>query len=313
MVGCPDVSEHLVDREGFCHPDWDAITALIEAQVPESGWNAAWGVAARQWVERIRDGLGGGYQLHETTNFLILTEAPKRVVKDVCKFAERSLGEILRHLAGAASDEGYGKHVVLMFASLDDYYGYIGYFYPEGEHPMSGGVCLRGGGYEHFAFPTVDYSSYRTVLVHELTHVCIGCLPLPPWLDEALAMRMEEAICGTPVFTLDQEVYDRHMAYWNVRTIQQFWTGESWSLPGDSFELSYNLAQVIWRKIESDLGAPRDAVMEFVRHADFKDGGEAAFAAVFGLSLGDLVMDFLGEGSWAPDLDERGHADAGVS
>jgi hypothetical protein len=296
----PDISQHFHDRQGFCHPDWGAISDCIEKSLPEEQWRAAWEAASRTWVERIRDKLRGGYQIYETANFMILSEAPLRVIKDACKSYEEALKRILAALEGVASDEGYGKHVVLMFASIDDYYGYIMYFYPEGEHPMSGGVCLGGEGYVHFAFPTTDYSSYRTVLVHELTHGCLAHLPLPAWLNEALAMRMEQVICGSEIFHLDQEIYDKHTAHWNDETIQQFWTGESWGIPGDSFELAYNLAQVLWRKIEIDLSAPRDEILQFVAGAHAGDGGEAACRTVFDLSLGDLVMDFLGEGNWEP-------------
>ncbi len=223
-----------------------------------------------------------------------------RVIKDACRSYEDSLKKILASLVGVASDEGFGKHVVMMFASLDDYYSYIAYFYPEGESPMSGGVCLSGEGYVHFAFPTTDYSSYRTVLVHELTHGCLGHLPIPVWLNEALAMRMEQVICGSDIFHLDQELYDKHTAHWDAKSIQQFWTGESWEIPGDSFELSYNLAQVLWRKIELDLAAPHPEILQFILNAHFEDGGEAACLSIFNLSLSELVVDFLGEGAWEP-------------
>lgn len=301
MLTLPDISRHLHIQQGFCHPDWSAISEIIENNFPEPEWNSAWEVASRCWLDRVRDKLGGGYQIHETANFMILSEAPMRVIKDACRSYEESLKRIIASLEGVASDEGYGKHVVMMFATIDDYYGYITYFYPEGEHPMSGGVCLSGEGYVHFAFPTTDYSSYRTVLVHELTHGCLGHLPIPTWLNEALAMRMEQSICGSAIFHLDQEVYEQHAAHWNDETIQQFWTGESWQLPGDSFELSYNLAQVIWGKIEVDLAAPRDEILQFILDSHLEDAGEAACRAIFDLSLGDLVMDFLGEGAWTPE------------
>ena len=304
MAFLPDISEHLHEKQGFCHPDWGAIGEHIEHSVPEAQWNVAWQSAALAWVTRIRDSLGESYKVHETPNFLILSEAPIRLVREMCGSFEDSLKRILAHLDGVASDDGFGKHVVLMFATIEAYYGYIMYFYPEGEHPMSSGVCLAGEGYVHFAFPTPDYSSYRTVLVHELTHGCLGHLPLPNWLNEALAMRMEQAVCASEIFLLDQEIYDKHRAHWNEKTIQQFWTGESWMIPGDSFELSYNLAQILWRKIETELSAPRDAILQFISEAQAEDAGETAFQAIFELSLGELVMDFLGDGPWTPEPGE---------
>jgi len=40
----------------------------------------------------------------------------------------------------------------------------------------------------------------------------------------------------------------------------------------------------------------------FIMEAHVEDAGEAACHTCFELSLGDLVMDFLGEGEWAPDV-----------
>ena len=300
LAAFPDLSRYLKEIEEFCHPNWKGIARQIEEGVAEADWNAAWEAAARQWIGRLCDRLGGNYRLHETANFMVVTEAPMRVMADACGFFEEALSQILRGLAGVALDEGYGKHVVLMFSLPDHYYRYISYFDSTGEHPTSGGMYLPGEGYAHFAFPTTDYSSYRGVLVHELTHGCLAHLAIPAWLNEAMAMRMEDAVGQSSSFNLDRETYERHLNHWNSRTIQQFWSGESWEIPGDGFELSYNLAQVIWRKIEVDLGAPRRAVLEFVSSASENDAGEAACNSIFGVSLSDLVADFLGDGDWSP-------------
>lgn len=301
MSPLPYISGFLHEKQGFCHPDWDAIAGVIEKDVPEDEWRPAWVAVARAWVTRNRELLGGDYQVYETENFLILSAAPLRIIRDACKSYEDALKQIVTGLGDLAWNDGYGKRVVLMFATQEDYYGYIHHFYPEGDHPMSGGVCLSSDGYLHFAFPTVEYLGYRTILVHELTHGCLHQLPIPSWLNEAVAMRMQEAICGTQTFHLDKETYNRHLAHWDAETIQQFWSGESWAIPGDSFELSYNLAQVLWRKIEVDLSAPRPAILEFIAIAHRDDAGEAACQSLFELGLADLVTDFLGEGPWEPD------------
>ena len=113
MVTLPDISDHLHIKEGFCHPDWAAISEIIERSLLESDWNAGWEAASRSWVERIREKLGGNYQVYETANFMILSEAPTRVIKDACRSYEDSLKRILASLEGVASDEGFGKHVVM--------------------------------------------------------------------------------------------------------------------------------------------------------------------------------------------------------
>jgi hypothetical protein len=300
MTALSHISKYMPTKQGFCRPDWKAISAYIKHHLPESERKAAWERASSKWVDHLCRQLRGKYRVWETPHFLILTEASERIGRDVCKSCEAALKHILTSLPGIASDEGFGKYVVLMIASLKDYYRYISYFYSEGEHPMSGGVCLDRDGYTHFVFPTTEYFLYSTTLVHELTHACLAHRPIPAWLNEAIAVRMEETLCGPRTVVLDRELYDRHVAYWNANTIQTFWSGESWQIPGDSFELSYNLAQVLWRKIEIDIGASREDIMKFIATANARDGGEAAFQSIFKMSLADLIISFLGKCKWKP-------------
>lgn len=294
-----DISDSLVVEQGFTYPDWERISRQVEAHIPQKDRGLIWEDIAKQWLEHLRAHLGASYQILESENFFLLSAAPGHIANDAKESAEASLALILRHLDGVASDLGAGKHVVLMITDPGDYYQYVSHFYPEGEVPMSGGVCIQTG-YIHYAFPTFDHSGYRTVLAHELTHACLSHLPIPAWLNEALAMRMETAVTGDSIFYLDREIFERHLSYWNEDTIQQFWSGEAWNIPGDSFELSYNLAEILWRKIEVDLNASKAQVTSFINAATYDDGGEASFQTTFGLGLEELAADFLGDGHWAP-------------
>lgn len=294
-----DISDSIAVEQGFAYPDWERISRLVETHIPEQDRGPVWEDIAKQWLEHLRAHLGATYRIHESKNFAILCAAPDHIANDAKESAEASLSLILHHLDGVASDLGDGKHVVLMFADSSDYFQYVSHFYSEGDVPMSGGLCIQSG-YIHYAFPTYDHSGYRTVLAHELTHACVSHLPIPAWLNEALAMRMETAVTGDSIFYLDREMFERHLNYWNEHTIQQFWSGEAWQIPGDSFELSYNLAEILWRKIEVDLNASKAQVTSFINAATYDDGGEASFQTTFGLSLEELAADFLGDGPWAP-------------
>ena len=263
----PDVEpflEHFHEREGFCHPDWERIWELAEATLPETEWGELWDVLPRRWVDRLRQALGGGYRVIESENFLILSGAPDRIVAEAGRFYEKARVGILEAFPGVARDEGFGKHVVLMFEELDDYYAYICYFYPEGDHPMSGGVFLGGEGYAHFALPTFDSRSYLAVMAHELTHGLLAHLPIPLWLNEALAMRMESALCGEAGAWVDEEECRRHEEQWNSETVLQFWSGESWGDPGPISGLSYTLAQILWRNLDVDLRVGKDEMLAFI-------------------------------------------------
>jgi hypothetical protein len=39
------------------------------------------------------------------------------------------------------------------------------------------------------------------------------------------------------------EVHEKHVAFWNETTIQEFWSGKSWRRPDDANMLSYELAR----------------------------------------------------------------------
>lgn len=295
-----EIAPHFPDREGFCHPDWNAIGNFIETSFPKSDWQQVWVQVVQLWLEKIRDQLAGSYKLYETPNFFILSAGEQDAIDATHKLCETSLKIILKSLPGVAMAEGYGKRVVILFSTQDEYYSYISGFYPEGEHPMSGGICLSNEGYVHFAMPAFDNYSYGAVLVHELAHSCVAHLPLPLWLNEAIAMRMEEIAGYRQHPELDKESYQKHLRHWTAETIQLFWNGQSWSSPGDGFDLSYDLARILWKKIEIDQVASHQSILKFLSSADHKDAGRSACQATFNLTLEDLIEDFLGKGSWKP-------------
>jgi len=285
--------------DGFCHPRWNELSNAIEACLPEERWNEAFTQAALIWAERNRDVVGAPYGVLETDNFIILSPERPRIRKDLGRLMEQALKAIRHHLRGTPQlDKGHGKQVLFVFNDSDLYYQYLAHFYPEGEHPMSGGVYLSGEGYGHMVLPSAERDVIRNTLIHELTHACLSHLSLPMWIDEAVAMWMEDKLLGNGLH-LDRELYQWHQQTWDPDTIQFFWIGAAWSLPELS-ELSYSLAQVLWRKIETDLDAPQELMVEFIAKAQKSDGGEAAFQELFDHSLRDLVADFLGPGEWAP-------------
>ena len=299
-----DVSAHFHELDGFCHPDWLMLYELMKERLDEEHWDAVWTRFARHWLSRIRQNLGGNYQCFETRHFLMVVDASRMVAVDIGKFAENSLRKIGELLAPASQGAVGPPHVILAFSSEGTYYDYISRFYGEGEIPMSSGVYLSGQGYPHFAFPLNEYMSYRAIIAHELTHACLSPFPIPLWLNEALAMRMEESMQVASTSLLDEEKIEKHHQFWNPDTIQKFWSGESWKMVGDGNELSYSLALILWRKIEVDIGATREEIGRLVESATSDDAGQSAFRNVLELELEDLVADFLGDNDWSPKPEE---------
>ena len=124
---------------GFPRPDWEAIDRLIEAR-PEPERDGLWRDWSLRWVEATGSSLSPGYAVSQSENFLLLSARGERHASLLLGFLERARGRILSTLDGIASDEGYGKNVVLVFDDWDDYYRYLSYCTPdEGEFPLSGG------------------------------------------------------------------------------------------------------------------------------------------------------------------------------
>ena len=166
---------------------------------------------ARFWICGIQQQYGKGYEIYETENFLLLSKDSKRNIKHACKAYESALRQIFKVLPGIAANNKTGKYVGLMFSSPEEYYQYITPFHQDGENPSSGGMFISSG-YPHFAFPVIDYVSSKTVFVHELTHACLSHLSIPLWVNEAIAMRMEQVVSNTITMSMDrlvlQECYE---------------------------------------------------------------------------------------------------------
>lgn len=95
---------------------------------------------------------------------------------------------------------------------------------------------------------------------------------------------------------IDANLKQRHLEFWNVENIQEFWAGISWRKPGDSNELSYSLAEImviLLSEQSSDWGA-------FLKLARADDAGQTASLDCLGVDLGEVMATFLGEGSWRP-------------
>ena len=135
-----------------------------------------------------------------------------------------------------------GKHVAIIFKDLDHYYDYVSMFLPEeGEFGISSGMYINNG-YGHFVFPTQDMEYAEPIAVHELTHACLSHLPIPTWLNEGLAVLMEEVLANNTLY-IDKEIVAQHHQYWNEENIQEFWSGDSFYASDEGQGLSYRIQE----------------------------------------------------------------------
>ena len=85
---------------------------------------------ARPFIDSVK--IGDGYPRPDwaAIDKLVAAVAAKDA-QALSRFAERALTGILKRLDGMVSDNYMGKHVVLVFATRDQYYDYISHFYPD--------------------------------------------------------------------------------------------------------------------------------------------------------------------------------------
>ena len=276
-------------------PDWKSISEKIGNDRPRDELNSAWDRECRSWLSAILEHLNGDYRLYETDNFIVLSDESPRFLDVFGAFLERMLQRILARLEGVASDEGYGKHVAMLFTDEDQYYDYVSMFYPEdGEFGLSSGVFVNEG-YGHFAFPSQDISFAEPIAAHELTHACLAHLYIPVWLNEGIAVVMEEVLAGVSPY-VDNELIEHHRSYWDQSSIQDFWSGDSFNSTDEGQELSYSLAQILVRNMSKNY----DSFKQFCLAASTDDAGESAAINCIGISLQDFVGVLLGDGNWKP-------------
>lgn len=281
---------------GLSHPEWEKFWQLANARLPRTRLDAAYRRAVRDWLRQLREDLGGTYCCYETKNFLFLGAEGRRVSDVLLAYAEKSQEVIAAQIGKLAPRDVYGKQVLLVLSDADDYYTYISHFYPDGTHNASSGVFITAGGYTHIAMPFHFVYSAKAVITHELVHNNLFHLPIPTWLNEGLAQRIESIVVSRPL-RLDREMAQRHHEFWDEESLQRFWAGLAFHEPGESVELSYNLGLLL---VES-LIAPGAAFLDFVAEADWRDGGQDAAVRILDRDLGEAVGGLLGEGNWRPN------------
>ena len=282
-------------------PVWEEI-----AKAERPGWTPAehdafWTAAAGRWLQAIAAGLSSSYRIHESEDFLLLSELEDRPAEIFMRFCQSVRRRIMRNLRDIAVPRSGGKHVVMVFASQDEYYDYVTHYYPDdgGEYAMSAGMFVHAG-YGHFVMYEGDMERMQPVIAHELTHCLLSHLPIPAWLNEGLAVNTEHSIfpyLADPRSSLyyPHEIRAKHAAFWNAGTIQEFWSGKSFLRSDDGNMLSYDLA----KRITAVAARGEEAFRAFVLEADARDAGMSA-EHWLGYPLEHLIIPVLGEGDWTP-------------
>jgi hypothetical protein len=295
------VPMHWFNNTQLPLPDFERIRQSQPGDLDEQARNDWWTAVAGHWLLAMSAALRGHYRIRASADFLLLSDLPDRPAQLFLEFCQDVRHWILRNLGDIASDDGDGKHVVMVFADEDDYYRYISHYYPEeGEFALSGGMFVNAG-YGHFVTFSAGMEHMQPTIAHELTHCLVAHLPIPAWLNEGLATNTEAALFPQQ-FAPSAQLYDpsemaaKHAAFWNADTIQEFWSGKSFLRTDDGNLLSYDLARRITRRAAQ----AEELFRAFVRAAHRDDAGLAAQQQL-GFPITDLITAMLGEGEWTPD------------
>ena len=280
-------------------PEWDKVAPPDPASQEEL--HRFWNTAAYGWLVELGARLGTQYFIAESDEFMLLGALSARQQELALEYAEKTRSRVLKVLPEVASDEGYGKSVMLVVHDHDAYYEYITNYYTDvpdaDELAFSSGVYLNRG-YGHFVFVAEDLDRIEPVIAHELTHSLLAHLPLPAWVNEGIAVNTERRLCprSRSGFTA-AELRARQAQFWNADTIQEFWSGKAWLRPDEGNTLSYELAAAFTGLAAQDW--PTFAA--FVNAADVGDAADSAAQKHLGYPVAHLAEAVLGAGEWAPD------------
>ncbi len=251
----------------------------VEQGLSEAQKHDAWHQIAKTWLSWLADGCKTAYQQSESKEFLVFAPANYADRDALHAFLESSYQTILHHLPGITSPEGYGKHLVILLHDNDHFQRYLGYFYQQSSLPMTcdDGVFVNDG-YGQLVLRAHPLADLASTIAHELTHACLTHLALPVWLDEGLADYMEDHLCGSAPFYLNDDAIGQHQAFWTPTKAQQFWQGRSFFADDDEHcGLSYHLARALVQTLLADY----PPFKQFVNLANWSDAGAGAFIKVY--------------------------------
>lgn len=297
------LSRHLAYREGYPILDWEVVQSWVNSLETDDMQGQAWSAAEKAWLLHMRESLGQAVELAASSNATLLSSLEPNVARSTLDYMERTLQRVVEVLDGIALVPPLGKDLLLVFDDEESYYRYVSCYYPEaGEFAFSGGMHIDAG-CSHYATVKNDLRLIEPIIAHEMTHGCLGHLPLPAWLNEGLAVNVEQRIAPTPSAHTPLQLHRKHVAFWGESEIQEFWSGKSFLRPDDGNLLSYALARLVVEQLSRDW----EAFKQFVLAAVSTDAGAAAAKEHLGVDLGEIVCDLLEKApslAWTPDASQ---------
>ena len=285
-VGDFALQDSMVVVAGTPAPDWDKLYAWTTSIAEPSAQAAAWEHAELAWLNHMRVALGSHYHVDVLGEAVVLSSLDEKSAAAILHYMTKTLQRIVGLLKDVAQVPSGGRDILIVLDDEQHYYEYVSRYYAEdGEYALSSGMYINYG-CAHFVCVKSEISAIEPIIAHEMTHSCVAHLPIPTWLNEGLAVNTESKLCRTPYseFTPAQ-IHEKHQAFWNETTIQEFWSGKSFLRTDDGNRLSYDLGRILVQHLAPNW--PQFA--QFTRAANLNDGGAAAARQHLGVDLGAMV------------------------
>jgi hypothetical protein len=294
--------QHLYGHEGLPIIDWGA-TVDWAAQAPD-GSSASRRVAECKhgWLLHLRDALGQGYELYESRHAAVLAPYTERFAKVMLEFIERTRRRVAATIEGLGEFQDDQQEILIVFDDEETYYRYVSHVYPtDGEFAFSSGMFLHAGCPHFVTVHAEDTHTVERVIAHEMTHASLAHLRIPLWVNEGMAVNVENRLAGKlPKLFTPAEMREKHLAFWNKDTIQEFWSGHAFGRPDDGSMLAYDLGQILVEILAGHWNAFRAFALE----ASYEDAGASAALERLGIDLGESVASIFEQSSadgWRPD------------
>ena len=294
-----DRDEWFPISDAIPRPDWPAINAWMRDSVTPEYVDEASGQITRHWLSRLAAALGKSYAITTSEHFFLVSADDEKSRLQTLDFLEKAHAYVMHGLGDPARKVDQRQQAFVRLASADEFYAVatsidsdgafadaVSAFFPQGSVPFSyiGSTLFSEG-------PALA----RAVADHLLTS-----LPLPAWVHHATAVLFAVDLAGGRSFPLlHDELVTEHYARWNAETIQDFWSGKSFSnevCQGLSQSLAEVLTDVILREVRPD----PETLRRFLCQANKRDAGEAAALNNLEVGLGEIASVFLGDGDWSP-------------
>jgi len=293
--------QFFIQHENMPLLDGHRLASWLNDNVPIESRTSMLNEAKLAWLLHVRDALGAGYQLIESKTALVLSSLNPTTARTTANFMSKALEQVLGALNGIAQAPQSGKDILIVFEDAEHYYRYLSFYYPDAAaRGLSRGMYLRAGVW-HFVAVKADLYASQSMMVHEITRLCLAHLPLPLWLNVGITVNtgrqlVKNKSCGG---CSSQQLHHQLLTYWDESEIPKFWSDASFQRADEGLELSYELARIMVEVLARDWPSFKDFVLS--AHAD--DAGAAAARAHLDTDLGELVCALLGrddQAGWSP-------------